>query len=314
MLLFATSDKGGTGRSVSSCNLAYRRSLQGANVCYVDFDFGSPTAGAIFDIEELRHGTPGQGIHDYLQGADSEAERHSVWAESDRPELQARPDGAGDLVLCPGDSDGSEFPGDEYTVDRCVNLLLELSREFDLVIVDLSAGRSHATEMVMSATARPELANLPWRWIVYHRWTQQHVLAAHSLVYGERGLVETSKIFDQNFQRKFLASIRYVRTAVVNPDGDDLEGLKPTQVSWLRKIDADLHQMAAKRKLGRMNLLGSVPLDPVLQWREQIITDDDTGNLDIANLATAKAFVDLAVKSSEELFAPGLEAIARGIE
>lgn len=314
MLLFATSDKGGTGRSVSSCNLAYRHALQGNNVCYVDFDFGSPTAGAIFAINDLEHGTYGNGIHEYLQDLASEPERHSVWAESDRRELQARPEGAGELVLCPGDADGSEFPGVATTVDRCVQLLQELSREFDLVIVDLSAGRSHATEMVMSATARPELANLPWRWIVFHRWTKQHVIAAHSLVHGERGLAETSKALGEDYQRKLLASIRYVRTAVVDPDGTDLSGLQPTQVRWLRKIDADLHQMAARLKLGRMNLLGSVPLDPVLQWREQIITDSDTLTLNIANLETAKAFTDLAVRSSEELFVPGLEAIAMGIE
>ena len=48
MLVFATSDKGGTGRSVTSCNIAYRLSLQGNDVVYLDFDFGSPTAGAIF--------------------------------------------------------------------------------------------------------------------------------------------------------------------------------------------------------------------------------------------------------------------------
>ncbi|MEU6245956.1 SCO2523 family variant P-loop protein [Glycomyces sp. NPDC047010] len=314
MLLFATSDKGGTGRSVSSCNLAYRRAVQGMNVCYVDFDFGSPTAGAIFGIDDLEHGTYGNGIHEYLQDLASEPERHSVWAVSDRTELQARPDGAGELVLCPGDADGSEFPGDENTVDRCVKLLQELSREFDLVIVDLSAGRSHATEMVMAATARPELANLPWRWIVYHRWTKQHVIAAHSLVYGERGLVETAKSYGEEYQRKLLASIRYVRTAVVDPDGADLKGLEATQIRWLRKIDADLHQMAARLKLGRMNLLGSVPLDPVLQWREQIITDADTVTLRIANQETVRAFSDLASRSAEELFVPGLEASVRGIE
>ncbi|MFD1051900.1 hypothetical protein ACFQ1S_43240, partial [Kibdelosporangium lantanae] len=57
MLVFATSDKGGTGRSVTSCNLVYRKSLQGSDVCYVDFDFGSPTAGAVFQIPAVETGT-----------------------------------------------------------------------------------------------------------------------------------------------------------------------------------------------------------------------------------------------------------------
>lgn len=314
MIIFSTSDKGGTGRSVASSNLAYRRALQGANVCYVDLDLGSPTAGAIFAIDDLEHGTYGNGLHEYLQDLASEPERHSVWATSDREALQVRPDGAGELVLCPGDADGSEFPGDDATVDRCALLLLELSREFDLVVVDLSAGRSHAAELVMAATARHELVNVPWRWLVFHRWTKQHVLAAHSLVYGERGLIETGKVLGDDYQRRLLASIRYVRTVVVDPDGADLSGLKPTQVRWLRKIDADLHQMAARLKLGRMNLLGSIPQDPVLQWREQIITDADAVTLDIANQETVKAFASLAARSAEEPFTPGLDGTARGID
>jgi septum formation inhibitor-activating ATPase MinD len=40
MIVFATSDKGGTGRSVTSSNIVYRRALQGNDTCYVDFDFG----------------------------------------------------------------------------------------------------------------------------------------------------------------------------------------------------------------------------------------------------------------------------------
>ena len=54
MLLIATSDKGGTGRSVTGSNVVYRRALQGGDVCYVDFDFGSPTAGAVFGLAYVR--------------------------------------------------------------------------------------------------------------------------------------------------------------------------------------------------------------------------------------------------------------------
>jgi MinD-like ATPase involved in chromosome partitioning or flagellar assembly len=68
MLVFATSDKGGTGRSVTSSNVVYRRALQGGDVCYLDFDFGSPTAGTIFNIEAAVRGIPNGGLHAYLQG------------------------------------------------------------------------------------------------------------------------------------------------------------------------------------------------------------------------------------------------------
>ena len=50
MIVFAISDKGGTGRSVTSANVAFRRALAGPNVAYLDVDFGSPTAGAVFGM------------------------------------------------------------------------------------------------------------------------------------------------------------------------------------------------------------------------------------------------------------------------
>ncbi|CAM5676884.1 DNA-binding protein OS=Streptomyces fumanus OX=67302 GN=GCM10018772_03070 PE=4 SV=1 [Streptomyces fumanus] len=62
MLVFAASDKGGTGRSVTSANLAYQRALNGDHVAYVDFDFGSPTAAAVFDVPDAVRGTRERGL------------------------------------------------------------------------------------------------------------------------------------------------------------------------------------------------------------------------------------------------------------
>ena len=90
MIVIATSDKGGTGRSVTGSNVVYRRALQGGDVCYVDFDFGSPTAGAIFGISALSRGTTtGRGTHSYLLGRASAEERWDVWQHSDRHEPPA---------------------------------------------------------------------------------------------------------------------------------------------------------------------------------------------------------------------------------
>src|SRR5215510_13218465 len=106
MLVFATSDKGGTGRSVTSSNLVYRRALSGRDVSYVDFDFGSPTAGAIFQIDRIAHGTTAGGVHSYLRGETSEPQALDVWSESDREVLRGQPPGAGRLVILPGDAGG----------------------------------------------------------------------------------------------------------------------------------------------------------------------------------------------------------------
>src|SRR6202050_3993051 len=136
MLLIATSDKGGTGRSVTGSNVVYRRALRGADVCYVDFDFGSPTAGAIFGISALSRGTAsGKGTHSLLRGLSSTEELWDVWQHSDRTSLRQRPPGTGRLVLVPGDAGGGEFSFDDAVVARCIDLFLALHSEFEVVIV-----------------------------------------------------------------------------------------------------------------------------------------------------------------------------------
>lgn len=129
MLVFAASDKGGTGRSVTSANLAYQRALTGDHVAYVDFDFGSPTAAAVFDVPSAMRGTQERGLHSYLEGDTSEPVRIDVWRETEHPLLRARPNQSGRLVLFPGDAGGGEFATGEEALERCVDLLLKLNAE-----------------------------------------------------------------------------------------------------------------------------------------------------------------------------------------
>ena len=300
MLLIATSDKGGTGRSVTGSNVVYRRALQGGDVCYVDFDFGSPTSGAIFGISALSRGTTtGSGTHSYLQGRSHSEEIWDVWQHSDRMSLRQRPPGTGRLSLVPGDAGGGEFSFDDSTVERCIDLFLRLHSEFEVVLVDLSAGRSYAAEIVIAATSQPEMADVTSRWLVFHRWTRQHIVAASGLVYGERGLLD---IGEQNGRERedFMENIRFVRTALVDPNTPDLAGLRPPQLAWLREANRDLQRLAAELEVGRSSMLGAVPLDPVLQWREQLITDSDVWARHIANQATIEAFEAIAKNVIDE--------------
>jgi hypothetical protein len=300
MLLIATSDKGGTGRSVTASNVVYRRALQGGDVCYVDFDFGSPTAGAVFGISALSRGTTtGGGTHSYLQGNSSDEELWDVWQHSDRTSLRQRPPGTGRLALLPGDAGGGEFAIDKAMVGRCIDLFLRLHSEFEVVLVDLSAGRSYAAEIVIAATNASALAKVTSRWLVFHRWTRQHVTAAAGLVYGERGLLDIGEQYGRE-REKFIEEIRFVRTAIVDPNAPDLEGLRPPQLAWLREANRDLQRLAAELDVGRAAMMGSVPLDPVLQWREQLITDSDVWGRHVANQATVEAFESIAKTMVDE--------------
>ncbi len=284
---------------MTSSNVVYRRALQGSDVAYLDFDFGSPTAGAIFNINSVVRGTEGGGLHSYLRGDVTEPVRLDVWRESDRESLRGRPDGAGQLVLLPGDISGGEFVANREMVRRCVSLLLRMEEEFDVCLVDLSAGRSYATDIVLAATASEELRHVKARWLVFHRWTRQHIIAANGLVEGARGLIELG--VDRGHDRELLAgSIRYVRTAVVDPNSDELSGLRAEQVAWLRDCNQELQRLASGLRIGRTTLIGSVPLDPVLQWREQLISDTDTMTRQIANRATVDAFELIAKRLDDD--------------
>jgi hypothetical protein len=305
MLVFATSDKGGTGRSVTSSNVAYRRALQGSDVCYLDFDFGSPTAGAIFNIPEVEHGTTLGGLHSYLGGGVAEPLRLDIWNESDRYALRGRPTGAGRLVLFPGDRGGGEFAVGPDMTRRCAELLLRVDEEFDLAVVDLSAGRSYATDIALAVTADARLRGALSRWLVFHRWTRQHIIAAAGLVYGEHGLLEAGVERGHDPQR-LAESIRFVRTAVIDPASPDLAGLAPTQITWLQECNQELQTLARQHRVGRTAMLGMVPLDPVLQWREQLISNNDVFHRHIANEQTVQAFEEIAKRLTEDAAWNGL--------
>lgn len=307
MLVFAASDKGGTGRSVTGCNVAYRRALTGESVAYLDFDFGSPTAGAILDLPKAERGVDSGGLHSYFTRG-TEALILDTARYSDRDALYDLPriGGSGRLALLPGDRDGGEFPIGPGMAARCAQLFLRLDREFDLCVVDLSAGRSYAVELVLEATARPELRHLAVRWLVFHRWTRQHILAAHGLVFGDKGLIRAGRTRGHDPER-LSQSIRFVRTAVVDLSGEDQATVtRAPQAAWLRAYDQKLREQADNLRMGRARLAGMIPFDPVLQWSEQLIADTDVQDLKIANAGTLYAFEDLASRLSDDLFWEGL--------
>jgi hypothetical protein len=302
MLIFAASDKGGTGRSVTCGNMLYRSALRGNDVCYVDFDFGSPTAGAVFGVEDAENGTTtGRGTHRYLRQQVHSPEQIDVWSRTDRPAVRHRPSGAGRLVLIPGDWGGGDFIRHEKPIlERCADLFLALNAEFSLCIVDLSAGRNLAVEMALKTTARPELRDVRSRWLVFHRWTRQHVAAAGGFVHGPNGLAPTATKYGHDLDAFLLDGLRFVRTAVIDQVSSSDGGLTAQRAIWLRQCDERLRALADKYRAGRDFHLGSVPLDPVLQWQEQLITDDDVAS-GIANRETRDAFDSLARLIADDL-------------
>ncbi|NUQ96539.1 MAG: ParA family protein [Streptomyces sp.] len=299
MIVFAASDKGGTGRSVTSANVAFRRALDGDDVAYVDFDFGSPTAAAVFDVPSAMGGVEAGGLHSYLLGKVTEPARVDIWTETEHEVLRDRPTGSGHLTLLPGDRSGGEFAVGKEALTRCADLFLRLNSEFDLVVVDLSAGRSYAMDMALEVTSRPDLRGVESRWLVYHRWTRQHVIAASGLVFGERGIL-AGGVARGHDEEDLGSRIRFVRAAVPDPETQPWSLVPPAQSAWMRKCDQDLAQLAAERGVGYSRMLAAIPLEPVLQWREQLITDKDVLSSRVANMETLQALKELAHALDDE--------------
>ncbi|MFC8101953.1 SCO2523 family variant P-loop protein [Streptomyces sp. NPDC017454] len=293
MLVFATSGKGGAGRSVISANLAYQRALIGDHVAYVDFDFGSPTAAVVFDVPGGMHGTERSALHAYLEGETQEPARIDVWGQSEHPLLRARPNQAGRLVLLPGDADGGELATGTEEVERCVDLLLRLNSEFDLVVVDLRAGRSYAVDLVLAATAHPLMRQVPFRWLVVHRWTRLHVIAASGLVHQDNGIIRAG-VERGHDEEALRAAIRFVRSAVPDPASPLWSPCSPAQAAWTQACDEALRRLAAEQHIGDGVVLGVVPLEPLLQWREQLITEEDVLSTQIAQKQTLEALESIA--------------------
>ncbi|WP_405433097.1 SCO2523 family variant P-loop protein [Micromonospora sp. NBC_00617] len=287
MFIFATSGKGGAGRSVVGANVAYRSALTGRDTCYLDFSFASPTAGTVFAVSAVAGGTSRGGTQSYLLAETSAPDRVDVWAGSDHPALRRRPPGAGQLVLFPGDRNGSEFVTTPTIDERCAKLLLYLAEEFQVVIVDLSAGRSFAVDMALAATAMPVVRKVPSRWLVFHKWTRDHVTAATGLVHDDCGLLKVARRRGHDAEA-FEEGLHFVRTAVIDPYAEGAT-LGQVQTEFLRACDRDLTRLADGMGADRT----TVPFDALLHGREQLICDDDLHERKIAGAGTVASFVRL---------------------
>ena len=120
--------------------------------------------------------------------------------------------------------------------------------------------------------------------------------AAANLVFGRRGIVAAgvTRGHDEDALR---GAVRFVRSAVPDPESPLWSQVSAAQWTWMRSCDEQLERLAHEQGLGRTRVLGSVPFEPVLQWREQLITDVDVLDSKVAGLETWQAMSDLAARS-----------------
>lgn len=274
-LLACISHKGGTGRTVTTANIAYYLAVLGKNVCIVDLDLASPTLGSVVGLADIGAGAPaGEGIHDILIGDRppedvAEIER-DVWESNDIASSKAW--GYGDYFIIPGRAGGgdqaltlAETFRDDHR-NRLVGSLDHLSRRFDFVFCDLRSGIGNVAEAFLT---RPVVGRLD-AWLLFHRWTRQHLVGAIDL--AQRLSDSTARPSEET--EKPIRFLR-IRTASI-----DKQSVKKEARQWVSRQNDRLRQ-ESNRLDGvtdpPLEEIGSVPLDPLLQWTECILTSERDG-------------------------------------
>jgi hypothetical protein len=256
--LFAMiSHKGGTGRTTATANIAYQLTLRGKSVCCVDLDLTSPTFGAVLGMKGYEQGAP-IGVHDFLSPTEPALARDApghlldVWAEN--PELgeslAVRP---GDFKLLPGKNDQdrkARVVGPKDQGERLADLFATLVSAFAFVLVDVRSGTSDVVEGVLHAVNDHNCQLTSW--IVFFRWTPQHLVGAHDLCL---------RLSDKG------APVRTVRTAFT--ERNQLLA-KP---KWFQQQHDILEDEMADRLRG-FSPIADIPFEDLLRWKECVITDD----------------------------------------
>jgi hypothetical protein len=271
----AVSHKGGAGRSTAAANVAYQAANAGRSVCLVDLDLDSATMGAVLGLSERAVGGK-LGIQSLLatDGLPQVSidrlllDLRNVRFVDDLVFTGANP---GAFYLVPGNAEQKELVSEAEMGPILADALSWLATTFDIVIVDVRAGKSAALRAILDAAASLD----HFTWLLFYRWTHQHLSAA-------RDMVETLSQWAQAYEQpRPVVPVSTARIARVDVNGDP----------WFEH-QYDALQLREDREIAQR--LGrpaeSIPFDRVFQWKEQILC----GPRHQGGQATVAAFRDLA--------------------
>jgi len=262
----AISHKGGTGRSVTLANIAFRLALQGRDVCCVDLDLTSPTLGSVLGISSLETGVADVGravsprsISDILNSANDaqtvltsfEAALINVWGESQ--ELRPlRPPSIPRFDLLPGKKN---IDTSMLDLRRLAPLLERLNERYEIVLLDVRSGNSEIAEALLTPECDAHINS----WLLHFRWTRQHLA----------GVANYVSSFQENAGGRFDNRILLVSTAYPHLGTNVTDALRNELVTYNNRLEARRRELTTR--LGR-EMLGRVPFDELLLWKETVVT------------------------------------------
>jgi MinD-like ATPase involved in chromosome partitioning or flagellar assembly len=296
----AISHKGGTGRSVTMANVATCAALRGRNVCIVDLDLASPTFGSIVGLDGVETGVPLGGhptqpksVFDILarmtSGEGEDEYRYvdhallNMWKGSAFKGTGLDKKNSG-LFLLPGRQNASDAFQPRVLAPALDKLLGQLAASHDFIICDVRSGISHPFTAFLLPQVRQHIAG----YLFHFRWTPQQLSGLGDLLKRDK------RIRDVQLP---LEKVRFIQTAKIPTETVAGKlGLK----GWLEQNEKGLVAQFDELKKFATDykqdvVLGEVPLDPVLQWRETIISQRMVQD-GIANSATLQAFDMIAEK------------------
>lgn len=286
--LFACiSHKGGTGRTVTTANIAYHLAAEGHDVCIVDLDLASPTLGAVVGLSDISAGAlDSKGIHNILYGdvipENVELLLRDVWESPDISGFHSF--SSGEFRLLPGTNGGSDmllsYERSEER-ERLRRVLQELLARYEFVFCDLRSGIGSVAHTFVSSP----VAEKVYAWILFHRWTRQHLA----------GVIDLAQRLNEAVAIEPSPRFMTVRTAKIDP-----ESVPPGSRTWINQRDDELwaeHKKLSSATNSELTNLGTIPSELLLQWNECILTEALLGSTTAK--ATADSFRDVATRLVE---------------
>ncbi len=229
----------------------------------------------------------------------AEPARIDVWRQTEHPLLRARPNQSGRLVLLPGDAGGGEFATGEETLERCIDLLL----------------RSTASSTSPSSTSAPAAAT-PSTWSSRPPPTPGCATSPSAGWSSTAGPASTSSPPPDSStpttassaaasnaattRRRFRPPSASCGPPYPTPSRRCGPRARPPRPPGCRPATRRCAGSPPSTGIGDSVVLGVVPLEPILQWREQLITEEDVLSTQIANKETLEALEEIARRLTDD--------------
>lgn len=252
----AISHKGGAGRSTAAANAAFQAADAGYSVCLVDLDLDSATLGAVLGLSDSVVGG-NVGIQSLLavnrrQDLSPGELLIDLHAARYKDKLTFTGASPGAFRLLPGNARQETLVGDQAMATILGDALSWLANQFNLVIIDVRAGKSEALRALLyGARDLDEFSCL-----LFYRWTHQHLSAASDMI-------DTLQVWSDAFE---------ISTPVIPVATARISKAAVADKRWFKHQHDELERREDLEIAGRLGRSARViPFDPVFQWKEQVL-------------------------------------------